>query len=102
MRPFPGGNTLLAGPKQYVEIRPPALFLVSSQSPGRWAETSADPMVRKQMAGLSAFQDRQAKSVEDGLPGARVVRLAHANHYVFLSNEADVLREMSEFIGRLR
>jgi hypothetical protein len=33
---------------------------------------------------------------------ARVVRLARANHYVFLSNEADVLRELRAFIALLR
>jgi non-heme chloroperoxidase len=33
------------------------------------------------------------------VPGARVVRLAHANHYVFISNEADVLREMRAFLS---
>ena len=27
---------------------------------------------------------------------------AGANHYVFLSNEADVLREMRAFLGRMR
>jgi hypothetical protein len=30
------------------------------------------------------------------------VRIARANHYVFLSNEADVLREMETFIASLR
>src|SRR5688572_30304636 len=102
MRSFPGGRSLTAGMKQYVQIQPPALFLVSSQSPGLWAETSADPVIRKQIFAMSALLDRQAKSIEDGLPGARVVKLTGANHYVFLSNEADVLREMRAFIGRLR
>ena len=37
----------------------------------------------------------QAKAFETGLPSAHVVRLPHANHYVFLSNESDVLREMN-------
>jgi hypothetical protein len=30
------------------------------------------------------------------------VKLPRANHYVFLSNEADVLREMRAFLGRVR
>jgi hypothetical protein len=30
------------------------------------------------------------------------VRLARANHYVFLSNEADVLRELHAFVAGLR
>jgi hypothetical protein len=33
---------------------------------------------------------------------ARVVRLAHADPYVFRSHEADVLREMNKFIPGLR
>jgi pimeloyl-ACP methyl ester carboxylesterase len=101
-RSFPGGRTLTAGMKQYVQIGTPALFLVSSQNPGRWAETSTDPKIREQIAGLSAFTERQAKAIEDGLPGARVVRLPGANHYVFLSNEDDVLREMRSFIRGLQ
>jgi len=44
----------------------------------------------------------QAKAFERGLPSARVVRLPHANHYVFLSNEADVLREMNAFLNSLQ
>ena len=45
--------------------------------------------------------EAQAKAFEAGLPTARVVRVPRANHYVFLSNEADVLREMETFIGSL-
>jgi pimeloyl-ACP methyl ester carboxylesterase len=88
--------------KQYVQIPVPALMLVSSQSPGRWAETSTDPVIREQTAKFRALLERQSRAIEDGLPSARVVRLPGANHYVFLSNEADVLREMRAFLGRLR
>jgi hypothetical protein len=34
--------------------------------------------------------------------GTRVVELWGANHFVFLSNEADVLREMRVFLAGLR
>jgi non-heme chloroperoxidase len=101
-RAFAGGRSLLASVTQYVQIRTPALFLVSSQSPGRWAETSTDPVISKQAAAMSALLERQATSIQDGVPSARVVRLPGAHHYVFLSNEADVLREMRAFLGRLR
>jgi hypothetical protein len=33
--------------------------------------------------------------------GARVVELWGAHHYIFLSNEEDVLREMRSFLGSL-
>ena len=46
--------------------------------------------------------EAQAKAFESGLPTSRVVRIPHANHYVFLSNEADVLREMDLFVAGLK
>jgi non-heme chloroperoxidase len=58
-RSFPGGRVLLSGAKQYTHIQPPALFLVSSQSPGQWAESTADPTIRAQMAGLDALLQRR-------------------------------------------
>jgi hypothetical protein len=39
---------------------------------------------------------------ERGLPSARVVRIPNADHYVFQSNEAEVLREMNAFIAGLK
>jgi non-heme chloroperoxidase len=98
-RAFPGGRSLTAGMKQYVEIKTPALFLVSSQSRGRWAEASSDPVLKAQVAAMNVLLERQAKSIQEALPSARVVKLAGSNHYVFLSNEADVLREMRAFLG---
>jgi pimeloyl-ACP methyl ester carboxylesterase len=44
----------------------------------------------------------QAKAFETAVPTARVVRIAHANHYIFRSNEADVVREIDAFVGGLK
>jgi pimeloyl-ACP methyl ester carboxylesterase len=44
---------------------------------------------------------RQADAFAFGVPSAHVVRLANADHYVFRSNEADVVREMNAFLSRL-
>lgn len=43
----------------------------------------------------------QANAFEAGLPSAHVVRLPNASHYVFRSNEADVIREMNAFLSKL-
>jgi non-heme chloroperoxidase len=43
----------------------------------------------------------QIAAFERGNPSAPVIRLPHANHYVYLSNEAEVLRATREFINRL-
>lgn len=45
---------------------------------------------------------RQADAFASGVPSARVVRLANADHYVFRSNEADIVREMNAFLSGLR
>jgi len=52
-------------------------------------------------ANDAAQTEAQAKAFETGVLSARVVRLPHANHFVFLSNEADVLREMRAFFDTL-
>jgi non-heme chloroperoxidase len=49
----------------------------------------------------STHEEAQAKAFEKGISSARVVRVPHANHYVFFSNEADVLREMRAFLADL-
>jgi pimeloyl-ACP methyl ester carboxylesterase len=50
---------------------------------------------------LPVGTEAQAKAFEASVPSARVVRLPHASHEVFSSNEEDVLREMKAFIGSL-
>jgi non-heme chloroperoxidase len=67
---------------------------------------TTDPKVREAAKAFSAadlvLTTRQAKAFEDGIPTAHVVRLRGADHYVYLSNEADVLREMKSFLTTLR
>ena len=50
----------------------------------------------------AAAGERDVKRFEASFPTARVVRLARADHYVFRSNEAEVLGEMRDFLGGLR
>lgn len=106
-RDFPGYPTLLAGMKTYVDIPIPALvFFGIPHGLGSWIDNSTDPKVREQAkvytGALTALTARQAKAIEDSVATARVVKLPGAHHYVYLSNEADVLREMRSFLGRLR
>ena len=92
--------------KKYSDIPVPALFVFAiPERPGIWVENSLDPklreLVRTYVDAVSALKERQAKAIEDAVSTARVVRLP-ANHYVYLSNQADVLREMRSFLSRLR
>jgi non-heme chloroperoxidase len=62
-----------------------------------------DEAARTAAEALDAAQDEPIiKAFETGVPSARVVRLVRADHYVFLSNEADVLREIRAFVGGLK
>lgn len=63
---------------------------------------NSDPAARAQMVAKDvALVSEQADAFQAGNPQARVVRIANANHFVFRSNEADVLREMNDFIAKL-
>jgi non-heme chloroperoxidase len=99
-------NAIDKGRQKYVEIRVPVLAIFTpAHALGRWYMNNEDPAVRTGvetfLARDAALVEKQAKAFEAGVPTARVVRLPHANHYVFISNESDVLREMDAFIGKL-
>jgi pimeloyl-ACP methyl ester carboxylesterase len=82
-------QAILQGRQKYTHLRVPALAIYClPHSPDE--------------GGDEADDEAQAKAFEKGVPMARVVRLAHASRMVFLSNEADVLREMIAFLGGLK
>ena len=45
--------------------------------------------------------ESQAKAFETQVPYAHVIRISHASHYVFLSNEQQVLQEINAFTSAL-
>jgi non-heme chloroperoxidase len=52
-------------------------------------------------AAADANQARQIDAFERGQPTAHMVRIANANHYLFISNEPQVLIEMNKFLAML-
>jgi hypothetical protein len=53
-------------------------------------------------AVLTPLTERQVRVAEQSGPTVRVVKLPAAHHYVYLSNEADVIREMRSFLSDVR
>jgi non-heme chloroperoxidase len=108
-RDFPGNAMLLSlfmNPRKYTNIPVPALLIFSNpHSQGTWVEGGTDASVRAAAdaysAALTVLTDRQEKAVKDALPAAHVVTLPGANHFVFLSNAADVLRQIRSFLAGL-
>ena len=52
-------------------------------------------------AATGAYVNRWKKNLQTAAGGVRIVNVIGANHYFFLSNEADVLRELRVFIAGL-
>jgi pimeloyl-ACP methyl ester carboxylesterase len=108
-RDLPGGAMLMSlmmGTKKYTDIPVPALIVFANpHSQETWVDNNTDPSVqaatKTYSATLTALTDRQEKAVEEGVHTARVITLPGAHHYVFLSNETDLLGEMRTFLARI-
>jgi len=94
-------QAIIEGEEKYTDLRLPILAIVAfPHDPGPFA--SNNPVARAAFEAIeAAFDEPQVKAFESGVPSARVVRLPRANHYVFISNESDVLREMRTFLAAL-
>ena len=95
-------RAVLDGEQKYINIPAPTLAIYAlPHDLGRQAP--ATPEARAAQAAMDKeITDAQATAFERGLPSVRVVRIPNADHYVFQSNEADVLREMNTFIASLK
>ncbi|HUI78728.1 MAG TPA: hypothetical protein VLY24_12455 [Bryobacteraceae bacterium] len=108
-RDLPGGAMLFSvflHPNKYTHIPVPALVIfANSHSQGAWVDANTDASVRASAnaysAALSALTGKQEKALADAVPTAHVVTLPNAHHFLFLSNEADVLREIRTFAASL-
>lgn len=108
LRKFPGSRVfpaILGGARKYDRIPVPALAIFAlPHTPERWIRESSDPAVREAsrayFPAIDALTEKQAQAIEDDVPTARVFRVA-GSHYVFISNEPEVLREMRKFIDGL-
>ncbi|SPE36812.1 conserved hypothetical protein [Candidatus Sulfopaludibacter sp. SbA3] len=56
---------------------------------------------RQLVPSMHALAEKPARAFEDGVHTARVIRLRGA-HYMFLSNEAEVPREMRAILAGLK
>jgi hypothetical protein len=71
---------------------------------GPWTATTTDPKIRQTAktyaATLTPLTQAQVSAFQKAIPTARAV-LPNAHHYVYLSNRADVLRELNAFLATL-
>jgi hypothetical protein len=87
----------MAGGRKFTELSAPVLAIFAS--PHDIGAATPDAEYDRFDEALT---ERQARAFEQGVVGARVLRWAHASHYLFVSNEADVLKEIAVFVTTLK
>ena len=105
----PGGAMLMSiikGGKKYRAIPAPALILFANpHGLGTWVDQSTDAKVRNAAKSFSTemnpLVEKQENAVRNGVPAAHLLTLAGANHYIFLSNEDDVVRDIRDFVAHV-
>jgi pimeloyl-ACP methyl ester carboxylesterase len=90
----------------FAAVRAPVLFLYADHPPPPRAEelrgfAELTPAQQDRLrAGLVRLHERAAEMASlEKLPNWRRVKLEHAEHYVWITNRAEVLREMKAFVG---
>ena len=92
----------------YAGIRVPVLAMYQAQLPFEGVAAEFDIRNEHERAGLRqeyaatrAMYTRWQQDLLAGVPTARIVELPGANLFMFLSNQADVLREVRAFAAQL-
>jgi len=98
--------TILTGNTRYAKIPVPTLAVFAiPHVPENWTNKNTNPAVRNSaksyLTTIDVLAERQAKAFQGSGPAARVIRLK-GSHYIFLSHERRVLREMRAFLDGLR
>ena len=90
-------TSIMAGGQQFTTLQVPALAIFAS--PHDIGAATPDPEFDR---FDEAMTERQARAFEQGVSGARVLRWRHASHYLFVTREADVIKEVAAFVMSLR
>jgi non-heme chloroperoxidase len=95
-------TAIIAGEQKYTGFRgvPVLAIFALPHETSPYLKNTAEAAARE--ARERETGGARVKAFEAGIESAHVVVLAHANHYVFRSNEADVLREMNSFLAGLQ
>ena len=92
----------------YARVRVPVLAIYQAQRP--FEEVAAGYAIRnaqeraalrQEYAATRALYTRWQQDLRAGVPKARIVELTGANLFMFLSHEADVIREIRAFAATL-
>jgi non-heme chloroperoxidase len=90
---------IMEGRESFTTIHAPALVIFATDpSPVSGDDAQAHAQALRQ-ALMVRDKQSQIAAWKRQVPSAHMVLIPHATHYVFQSNEADVLREMNALIA---
>jgi pimeloyl-ACP methyl ester carboxylesterase len=98
---FGPSEAIKLGQRKYTELKVPILAIFASphkMGPMPGVDAAGQAALVKAMDALAT---NEIKAFEAGVPSAHVVLIPNADHTVFRSNEADVLREINAFLAAL-
>lgn len=93
---------IMEGRERFTTIDAPALVIFADEDSHVSGDDLKDRAQALRQALLKHTKEQQYAAFARQVPSAHLVRISHATHYVFRSNEADVLREINAFIATLR
>jgi non-heme chloroperoxidase len=96
----PIGAALNFGMQKYTSIPVPALAIYAC--PHNWDRMPNSPRKTALIADDKARCTAWADNFRRGVPNAHIVIIPNADHYVYLSNEAQVISEMNKFLSTLQ
>ncbi len=97
----PIGAALNFGAEKYTSIPVPVLAIIAC--PHDWSHFFQNDPERRaaRLAADTAACSARAESFARGVPTARVVRIPNADHYLYRTNEAQVIDETNKFLSTL-
>jgi non-heme chloroperoxidase len=96
----PVGAALNFGAQKYTSIPVPALAIYAC--PHNWDRLPDSARKAALIADDKARCIAWADAFSHGVPSARIVLIPNADHYVYLSNETQVVAEMNAFLTKLQ
>ncbi len=99
------GQSISEGMKSYKNIPVLCLAIYADHSADNPWLKETGPEAQKEIAKIRSkeiTEDEEIKAAfEKGIPNSRVVTLSDSNHFLFITNEDEVLREMHNFLESL-
>lgn len=99
--PPPQVVAMLKGQQKFTKMTVPVLAIFAYRHQLPEEGMFHDEQQRKAADENTVFTEEHAEALKAVVPTAHIVRLSNADHFVFKSNESEVLRITNEFIDTL-